>query len=154
MSYRREETEWQAGWLAEHLGAHFGAGLIFRDTDSIEPGDDFVEAIHNAVGSCDVLLALIGKEWLTIADQRGQRRLDDPHDFVRLEIEAALTRRVRVIPILIRGALMPRADQLPPSLAELERRQALELSPSRFRPDADRLIEVLERTLTQSRSHQ
>ena len=148
LSYRHEETDWQAGWLAQTLVDHFGSGLIFKDIDSIEPGDDFVEVINNAVGSCDALLALIGKEWLTITNETGQRRLDNPQDFVRLEIEAALTRKVRVIPILVQGARMPRADQLPSSLAGLERRQALELSPSRFKSDADRLIKVLERTLT------
>jgi hypothetical protein len=91
---------------------------------------------------------LIGREWLTITDETGKRRIDNPQDFVRLEIEAALTRKVRVIPILIEDARMPRADQLPPGLAELERRQALELSPRRYKSDADRLVKVLERTLT------
>jgi hypothetical protein len=148
LSYRHEETAWQAGWLADTLVGHFGAGVIFKDIDSIEPGDDFVEAINNAVSSCDVLLALIGKEWLTITDDTGQRRIDNPRDFVRLEIEAALTRKVRVIPILIEGARMPRADQLPAGLVDLERRQALELSPRRYKSDADRLVKVLEKTLT------
>ena len=91
--------------------------------------------ITGAVGSCDVLAALIGTDWLTITDEQGRRRLDDPDDFVRLEIEAALTRSVRVIPILVDGATMPRADALPDSLAKLVRRQALELSPSRFEID-------------------
>jgi hypothetical protein len=85
--------------------------------------------ITAAVGSCDVLLALIGNDWLTITDEDGRRRLDDPADFVRLEIEAALARNVRVIPILVEGARMPRAVELPASLAGLVRRQALELSP-------------------------
>jgi hypothetical protein len=75
-----------------------------RAIDSIAPGGDFIEVITSAVGSCDVLLALIGDRWLTIADEDGRRRLDNPDDFVRLEIEAALTRNVRVIPILVDGA--------------------------------------------------
>ena len=99
-----------------------------------------MEVITSAVGSCDVLLTLIGNEWLTITDADGQRRLDDPDDFVRLEIEAALTRNVRVIPILVEGAQMPRADELPDSLAKLVRRQALELSPARFEFDTSRLL--------------
>ena len=103
--------------------------------------------INNAVGSCDVLLALIGEEWLTISDEEGRRRLDDPDDYVRLEIEAALARNVRVIPILVDGAPMPRAEELPPSLAKLVRRQALELSPSRFDFDTGRLLKVLDKTL-------
>ena len=105
------------------------------------------------MGSCDVLLALIGAEWLTITDEHGRRRLDDPDDFVRLEIEAALTREVRVIPILVDGARMPRADELPDSLAKLVRRQALELSPGRFDSDTSRLFRVLDRTLAEAHGH-
>jgi hypothetical protein len=89
---------------------------------------------------------------LAIADEHGKRRLDDPNDFVRLEIEAALARKVRVIPILVEGANMPRADELPPSLAALARRQALELSPSRFDFDTSRLFRVLDKTLAEVRA--
>jgi glycerophosphoryl diester phosphodiesterase len=99
-----------------------------------------------------VLLALIGRGWLTITDEAGKRRLDDPEDFVRVEIEAALSRKVRVVPLLIDGATMPRPDQLPKSLAQLVRRQAQELSPSRFDADANRLFGVLERTLWEART--
>jgi TIR domain len=150
MSYRREETAYPAGWLFDRLASHFGRGQVFKDVDSIELGDDFVEVITTAVGSCDVLLALIGDRWLTITDQDGRRRLDNPDDFVRLEIEAALTRNVRVIPILVKGARMPRADELPASLAKLVRRQALELNPSRFDFDTRRLLKVLDRTITEA----
>ena len=104
ISYRREETAYPAGWLYDRLADRYGGGQVFKDVDSIQLGDDFVEVITRAVGSCDVLLALIGDRWLTITDQDGRRRLDDPDDFVRLEIEAALTRNVRVIPILVDGA--------------------------------------------------
>ncbi len=149
ISYRREETAYPAGWLFDRLAEHFAAGQVFKDVDSIELGDDFVEVITTAVGSCDVLLALIGDEWLTITDEYGRRRLDNPDDFVRLEIEAALARKVRVIPILVDGARMPKADELPPSLTMLVRRQALELSPNRFDADTTRLLKVLERTLAQ-----
>jgi len=149
VSYRREETAYPAGWLFDRLSEYFSGGQIFKDVDSIELGDDFIEMINTAVGSCDVLLALIGDQWLTITDEDGRRRLDDPDDFVRLEIEAALARKVRVIPILIDGARMPHADELPPSLAKLVRRQALDLSPSRFDFDTSRLIKVLEETLAE-----
>jgi TIR domain len=149
ISYRREETAYPAGWLFDRLAGHLGAGQVFKDVDSIQLGDDFVEVITTAVGSCDVLLALIGDQWLTIADEDGRRRLDSPEDFVRLEIETALTRNVLVIPILVEGARMPRADDLPASLAKLVRRQALELSPSRFDFDTSRLLRVLDRTLAQ-----
>jgi TIR domain len=152
ISYRREETAYPAGWLYDRLADRFGAGQVFKDVDSIQLGDDFVEVITEAVGSCDVLLALIGDEWLRITDEHGRRRLDDPDDFVRLEIEAALTRKVRVIPILVDGARMPRAEELPDSLARLVRRQSLELSPSRFEFDTSRLLKVLGWTLAEART--
>jgi hypothetical protein len=152
ISYRREETAYPAGWLYDRLAEHFGGGQVFKDVDSIELGDDFVEVITRAVGACDVLLALIGPEWLTITDAQGQRRLDNPADFVRLEIEAALTRNVRVIPILVDGASMPHSADLPETLARLVRRQALELSPSRFAFDSGRLLKVLDRTLAEVRT--
>jgi hypothetical protein len=150
MSYRREDTAYPAGWLFDRLASHFGRGQVFKDIDSIELGDDFVEVITSAVTSCDVLLALIGNEWLTIRDQDERRRLDNPGDFVRLEIEAALTRNVRVIPILVEGARMPRPEELPPSMAKLARRQALELSPSRFDSDTQRLLRVLDRAIAEA----
>ena len=154
VSYRREETAYPAGWLYDRLTNRFSPGQVFKDVDSIQLGDDFVEVITSAVSSCDVLLALIGDEWLTISDSNGRRRIDDPNDFVRLEIEAALTRKVRVIPILVDGASMPRADELPDSLAPLVRRQALELSPSRFEFDTGRLFKVLDSTLAEVRTAQ
>jgi hypothetical protein len=154
ISYRRQETAYPAGWLYDRLADRFGGGQVFKDVDSIQLGDDFVEVITRAVGFCDVLLALIGDRWLTITDEHGGRRLDDPNDFVRLEIEAALTRKVRVIPILVDGARMPKADELPDSLVKLARRQALELSPARFESDSSRLFEVLDWTLAEVRTTQ
>jgi hypothetical protein len=154
ISYRRDETAYPAGWLFDRLAQHFGSAQVFKDVDSIELGDDFVEVISRAVGSCDVLLALIGDQWLTITDLHGRRRLDDPDDFVRLEIEAALARKVRIIPILVDGADMPRADELPAGLSGLVRRQALELSPSRFEYDTSRLLKVLDTTLAEMRPAQ
>jgi hypothetical protein len=139
-----------SGWLYNRLADRFGANQVFKDVDSIPLGDDFVEAINRAVASCDVLLALIGADWLTVAAPNGRRRLDDPADFVRLEIEAALARQVRVIPILIDGATMPAPDELPESLRGLGRRQALELSPSRFEFDTSRLLRVLDSTMAEA----
>jgi hypothetical protein len=154
LSYRREETAYPAAWLYDRLADRFGDGQVFKDVDSIELGDDFVEVLTTAVGSCDVLLAVIGLRWLDATDEDGRRRLDDPDDFVRLEIEAALARNVRVIPILVDGARMPRATDLPPSLVRLVRRQALELSPNRFELDTSRLLRVLEKTLAEVRTAQ
>jgi hypothetical protein len=152
INYRREETGYPAGWLYDRLGQRFGVARVFKDVDSIALGDDFVEAINRAVESCDVLIALIDDRWLAVTDESGQRRLDDPHDYVRLEIEAALARNVRIIPVLVDGARMPRAEDVPDTLAPLVRRQALELSPSRFDSDAERLIRVLESTRVAARA--
>jgi hypothetical protein len=149
VSYRREDSAYPAGWLCERLTEHFGQGQVFKDVDSIELGEDFVEAISRAVASCDVLLAVIGADWLDVTDAEGRRRLDDPEDFVRVEIEAGLRRDVRVIPILVDGARMPRAAELPPSLSPLVRRHALELSPNRFDYDTSRLLSVLDETLVE-----
>jgi TIR domain len=110
ISYRRDESAYPAGWLYDRLADHCDGGQVFKDVDSIKLGDDFVEVITRAVGSCDVLLALIGEQWLAITDAQGRRRLDDPNDFVRLEIEAALARNVRIIPILVDGARMPTTE--------------------------------------------
>ncbi len=152
ISYRRQETAYAAGWLYQQLRDRFGSDQIFKDVDNLDPGDDFYDKIDEAVGSCAVLLALIGDRWLDVVDDAGARRLDDSQDFVRLEIEAALRRGVRVVPLLVNGARMPRSDAVPSSLAGLTRRHALELSPERFESDTQRLLGVLERTLVEARS--
>jgi glycerophosphoryl diester phosphodiesterase len=145
ISYRRQETSWPARQLYEVLVGRFGAESVFKDVDDIEPGDDFVERITEAVASCDVLLALIGNQWITMTDGQGRRRLDNPDDFVRLELTAALSRGVRVVPILVDGATMPKSEQLPPDLVPLTRRQAVEISAVGF--NTDRLLVTLAATL-------
>ena len=149
ISYRRQETAWPAGRLYDVLVEHFPTEQVFKDVDNIEPGEDFVERITAAVGSCDVLLALIGPQWLTITDENGQRRLDNPEDYVRLEIETALKRKIRVIPILVDDARMPRANQLPATLAPLVRRNAVEINPLTF--DTKRLISTVHNPFVGSR---
>jgi hypothetical protein len=103
ISYRREDSEWSAGRLGDRLKAHFGQDRIFVDVGTIEPGMDFVEAIERSVGSCDVLIAVIGKRWLISSDEEGRHRLDNPEDSVRIEIVTALKRGIRVIPVLVDG---------------------------------------------------
>src|SRR4051794_36961709 len=132
LSYRRQETAYATGWLFDRLAERYGRAQVFKDVDSLQPGDDFVAVIEAAVGACAVLVALIGDEWLTVVDHTGRRRIDDPNDFVRIEIEAALSRGVPVIPILVDGAQMPQPAEVPDTLGPLVRRQALELSPARF----------------------
>ena len=143
LSYRRQDAAGHAGRLADSLIAAFGSQHVFMDIDAIRPGTDFVDVIDAALDRCDVLLAVIGAEWLDSRDAAGRRRLDDPEDFVRVEIGKALARDVRVVPVLVQGATMPRADELPDDLAPLARRQAFELSDTRWRHDADALVRAL-----------
>jgi hypothetical protein len=144
ISYRREDSEYAVSFLFSLLQTHFGKARVFRDVDSIQPGDDFPEAIQAAVGRCRVMLAFIGNGWLTATDTDGKPRLEDPNDFVRREIEAGLTQGIRVIPVLIDGARMPAATQVPTSLARLEHLQAFELTANHFHIDAARLIKLLD----------
>lgn len=144
LSYRRDDTSGYAGRLADGLADHFGAPHIFRDVDSIPVGTNFVNVINKAVSSCDVLVAVIGREWLTATNSSGQRRLDDPEDFVRLEIAAALDRNIPVVPVLVEGATMPAPKALPPALAELSHQNALEVSDTRWDYDMGRLVKAID----------
>ncbi|HEV7904352.1 MAG TPA: TIR domain-containing protein [Pyrinomonadaceae bacterium] len=150
ISYRRDDSSGHAGRLFDRLSARFGVEQVFMDIDQIEPGEDFVQVIESAVGSCEVLIALIGRNWLASRDESG-RRLDNPNDFVRLEIAVALVRGIPVIPVLVQGANMPRPQDLPENLLTLSRRHALELSDLRWKHDVDQLTGVLEKILTRQR---
>ena len=143
ISYRRDDAEGQAGRLFEDLEERFGKASVFMDVTGIEPGRDFRKVIEQQVASCGVLLAIIGKDWLNATDADGRRRLDDPADFVRLETAAALRRDIPVIPVLVRGAKMPRAEQLPEVLADLSFRNSVELSHARWASDVQLLINAL-----------
>lgn len=144
VSYRRQDSQSAAGRLSDHLRDQLPGVRIFRDVETIDPGVDFVDAIGRALKSCAVLLAVIGPRWSSIEDGRGRRRLDDPHDYTRLEIATALARRgVRVIPVLVDGALMPGAAELPDDLQALARRNAIELTDKRFDYDVSQLSATL-----------
>jgi TIR domain len=147
VSYRRQESSHLAGRLYDRLADRFGEAQVFIDVDTIEPGADFAEAIFLAVAACKVLLVVIGPTWLSATDERGRRRLDDPDDIVRLEIEAALARGVRVIPILVEDAVMPAREDLPQSLAGLARRNAVFIRHESFRYDTERLVAAIQRVL-------
>jgi TIR domain len=148
--YRREDSAANAGRIADALVERFGRNSVFMDVDTIEPGVDFNDEIARAIGQCDVLIALIGPRWLESANARG-RRLDDPQDFVRVEIGHALDRNIRVIPTLVGGAEMPEADELPDDLVKLAKRNAVELTDKRFRSDMQALLEPLDRIAQQKR---
>jgi hypothetical protein len=144
ISYRRNDSAGHTGRLYDSFLAHFGADGVFMDLSGIDSGQNFVDVIHKAISSSDVLLAVMGKEWLTCTGEGG-RRLDDPNDLVRAEIAAALQRGTPVIPVLVDGAEMPGAAALPDALKPLARRDAHELSDERWSYDVARLIEATEK---------
>jgi hypothetical protein len=143
ISYRRDDTEGQAGHLFNDLARSFGKDAVFMDVAAIEPGRDFRRVIDDHVASCGVLLTLLGRGWLNATNEAGQRRLDDPMDFVRLETAAALKRDIPVVPVLVHGAKMPRADELPDELKELAFRNSVELTHARWDSDMEVLIKAL-----------
>jgi len=142
ISYRRADTEGFAHAIYNLLAPEFGAEHIFMDVDAITPGQDFVAVLEQAVNRSDVLLALIGPKWLDIAGPDGGRRLDNPGDFVRIEIASALARGITVIPVLVGGAAMPAEASLPDDLKPLSRRQAFTIG-QHLNPDVQRLIGVM-----------
>ena len=145
ISYRREDAGGIAGRIYDRLVNRLGHDNVFFDVDTIPPGRDFVDMLSDRVGKCDALVAVIGKRWVASVDDANRRRLDDPNDFVRIEIEAALQRDVPVIPVLVDNAAMPQAVELPDVLKKLARRQGIEISHNRFETDAERLTEALAR---------
>jgi hypothetical protein len=147
LSYRRDDAGPYARLLQQQLSQRIPDARIFMDLDSIEPGLDFAEVIEDAVNSSAVLVALIGRQWLTLTGEDGARRLDNPDDYVRFEVTTALERGVRVIPVLIDGARALRRQDLPEELHKLARLNAAKLSYDRYQDDADRLLDLIQRVL-------
>jgi formylglycine-generating enzyme required for sulfatase activity len=147
INYRRGDDPSAAQALFGRLEQAFGPEQLFMDVDSIEPGLDFVRVLNDQVAQCDVLISIIGRNWVDACDERGARRLDNPDDFVRIEIETALQQDKRVIPVLVGQAQMPSADQLPDTMKPFARRNAVRLTHERFRTDTQALITALQRAL-------
>jgi formylglycine-generating enzyme len=147
INYRRDDSIGTAGRLHDRLAQSFGRKNLFMDVDNIPAGVDFVEHLNAQVGACDVLLAIIGTKWLEAKDDSGCRRLDNPNDFVIVEIAAALHRDIRVIPVLVDGAPLPTADEMPEPLKPLVRRNAVEVRNTQFGRDAEGLVEKIRETL-------
>jgi hypothetical protein len=144
ISYRRTDSADLTGRLFDHLTVHFAREDLFKDVDSIPLGLDFRKSIADAVQSCDVVLAVIGKHWLSSQDEQRHLRLSNPDDFVRIELEAGLERNIPVIPVLVSGADMPAMEDLPLSLRPLVYRHAIWLRPDPdFHVDMQRLIRAL-----------
>jgi TIR domain len=145
ISYRRQDSGDVTGRIYDRLVQQFGREAIFKDVDSIPLGVDFRGVLDNAVGQCNLLLAVIGRQWLSGQNESGARRLDDPRDFVRIEIESAIRRDIPVIPLLVQGAGMPGENDLPTSLQALVYRNAIPIRPDPdFHHDIDRLIKGIE----------
>ena len=144
LNYRREDSAGIAGRLFDRLCVELGRENVFRDRDTLAPGADFAKVIADQVASCDALIAVIGKDWLTARNSDGHRRLDQPGDLVKAEIREALARDKLVIPALVEGAGIPKAADLPPDIAALAARNAIEISDSRFAYDTERLIRTVQ----------
>jgi uncharacterized membrane protein YhaH (DUF805 family) len=147
ISYRRGDDQAAAGRLYDRLLQHFDREQLFMDVEAIEPGVDFVKSLDEQLAACIAFIAVIGPRWLTARGNDGNPRLDNATDYVRLEIEAALKRDIRVIPVLVDGASMPRQSDLPPSLRALARRNAVEIAHYRFAAGCDDLARHLKLAL-------
>ena len=144
ISYRRADSADVTGRIYDRLSGHFGPSTIFKDVESIPIGIDFKEHLEKAVGQCKIFLVVIGDQWLDATDALNNHRLQDPRDFVRIEVETALSRNILVIPLLVRGASMPAEEKLPPSLGKLAYRNGIPIrTDPDFHRDVDRLIEVI-----------
>lgn len=143
INYRRDDAAGFAGRLADSLGNYFGRDRVFRDVTDIDYGTDFERVIDQRLAESGAVVVLIGERWSSVTNEHGQRRLDDPADYVSREIAAALQREVPVVPVLIGGASMPRKEELPEKLVELTRRNALKISDERWDFDVNRLAKVL-----------
>ena len=144
ISYRREDTAAYAGRLYDGLVERYGEKQVFMDISALQPGVDFVAEIERAVATSDAMLVIIGRRWLTAADAQGRRRIEKPEDFVGLEVGSALTRGIRLIPVLVDGASMPTSEDLPESLKPLAQHNAIEFSDARWRYDLSRLLGALD----------
>jgi uncharacterized membrane protein YhaH (DUF805 family) len=147
ISYRRGDDQAAAGRLYDRLLQHFDREQLFMDVDAIEPGVDFVKSLDEQLAACTAFIAVIGPRWLTVQNKDGSPRLDNPTDYVRVEIESALKRDIRVIPVLVDGASMPQPSDLPSSLQAFARRNAVEIAHHRFVADCDDLARSIKRSL-------
>jgi hypothetical protein len=146
ISYRHTDSAAYAGRLYDRLKASYGDEQIFRDLD-MDYGIDFVERIEVTISACAVMVVVIGPGWLNARDEAGNRRLDDPDDYVRVEVGSALERSIRVIPVLVGDAKMPVKTDLPDALSALTRRNALKISDDRWDYDVSRLMQTVDTVL-------
>jgi TIR domain len=151
INYRREDSIATAGRLADRLAETFGRENLFMDVDNIPVGINFEEYLKSQVAACDVILSVIGPNWLNAKDETNQRRLDKPDDFVAIELTAALARDILVIPVLVDGTRMPKASELPDSLKPFAFRNAIQVRNTNFGSDAEQLIAKMREALALGR---
>jgi hypothetical protein len=149
--YRREESAFAARVIYDRVAQRLGPENFHLDIDNIDVGVDWFNALTDRIGACDALVAIIGRNWISNVDKDNRRKIDDTNDFVRIEIEAALKRDIRVIPVLLDGAVMPKSAELPDSLKGLARRQGIEISSARFEADVEKLTAALGSILDERR---
>lgn len=153
VNYRRDDDPGFTQALFQRLEQAFSIDQLFMDVEGhIKAGDDFVHVLRDQISRCDILLVVIGPRWLTSRDRSGALRLENPNDFVRMEIAWALQLNTHLIPVLVGGAEMPRPDQLPEAIKSLSYRHALRLTIERFKVDTDGLITKLQAALAQIRT--
>jgi hypothetical protein len=140
INYRRDDSKGMAGRLYDRLGQTFGHDKLFMDAPDIFE-EDFLVPSDQQLRASNVVLVLIGSNWLNMTDAAGKVRIQQPDDFVAIEISVALARDIRIIPVLLDGARMPKASELPYTLTPLARRQAVEVRHAHFGQDAEALIE-------------
>ena len=143
ISYRRSDARGIAGRLSDTLGAYFGDQRVFRDIESIEGGADFGNVIEDSLQTADAVIVLIGPDWLSMKDDKGQRRIDDPEDWVAQEIAVAMQLHKPVFPVLVENASMPRAEEMPDKLKPLIRYNAISISDDRWKTDVERLAKII-----------
>jgi hypothetical protein len=148
VSYRRDDASSEAGRITDWLDQHFGEDEVFMDINTLEPGVDYEQTIKQTVETIDALIAVIGPGWVDAEDEQGNRELEDPADWVRLEIANALRRGIRVIPVLVKGAAMPPTARLPEDLQPLRKRNALPITERHWRAGIEKLIKALDGVVT------
>src|SRR5271163_3500830 len=148
ISYRRENTAGEARALFNDLTARVGEDPVFMDVDSIALGRDFRSVLQETTASCDLMLVMIGRNWADFKDDRGRIRLENPGDYVRLEIETALKRNIAVTPVLVQGARMPAPEELPTEIRDLAYRNGFELSHNRWESDVQEMLRRLRVEVT------
>jgi hypothetical protein len=143
LSYRRDDSSGHAGRLNDALVQRFGPESVFQDVAAIGPGQDFTDSIQRALEDCDAALVVIGPNWLAAGGSADQSRLEDPDDYVRLELTTALSRDIPVVPVLVEGANLPTATQLPDVIAPIAQRQAVVLDDATWHQDVEGLVRSL-----------